>query len=160
MTSVRPAYEEAIQSGLPKFHPIGPYADDRGWSYMNLFLDVLTPSGQINFSEISSGAVKAWHRHERQTDLWLVVSGMLKVVVYSEKQQHLYKIMLGIHHPGILIIPRGLWHGCVNLTMDPVGLMYYMDQRFIPQEPDEFRQPWDWEDPILYGGAWYGIEPK
>jgi len=49
---------------------------------------------------------------------------------------------------GPLFIPRGLWHGCYNYTNEPAVLVYYITQKFNPN--DEFRgdpwfMGWEWE---------------
>lgn len=160
MATLKELYDKALKNGMPTFLPLTPYADDRGWSHMDVFSDALTLGGQVNFSEVASGVIKAWHRHQNQTDFWVVVRGMLKCVVFRESPANVWKKVVGVYNPGILIIPKGLWHGCVNTTMEPAGLLYYVDKRYNTAQPDEVRRPWDWPEPINVGGAWYGIEHK
>ena len=67
------AHELAKAELEPVFVPIKPFADDRGWSFMNLFAGAMSEHGQINFSVQYPGVVKAWHRHDQQTDFWICV---------------------------------------------------------------------------------------
>ena len=46
----REAYEQSIDRLEPIFVPVPVFADDRGWSLMNMLLGVLEAKGQINFS--------------------------------------------------------------------------------------------------------------
>ncbi|MEE9131583.1 MAG: hypothetical protein V3T84_16330, partial [Phycisphaerales bacterium] len=64
------AHQRAEAELEPVFVPISPYADDRGWSLMNLLAGAMSEQGQINFSMQYPGVVKAWHRHDKQTDFW------------------------------------------------------------------------------------------
>lgn len=62
------AHELSKAEVEPVFVPIKPFADDRGWSLMNLLAGAMTDQGQINFLVQYPGAVKAWHRNDRQSD--------------------------------------------------------------------------------------------
>ena len=143
----------------PILLPLKPYQDDRGWSLMNLFQG-LHSFGQINFSHMHPGVIKAWHRHNCQTDLWVVVRGDLKIGIIEQIEEHqegeppsidhkIWSIVLGEHNPGILVIPPGLWHGCAVLTPDPVDLLYVMDNRYNADEPDEQRRPYNHFGPLF-----------
>ena len=68
----------------PIFVPITPFTDERGWSLMNLLAGVMSEQGQINFSVQYPDVVKAWHRHDHQTDFWCCVTGHLKVGIHRE----------------------------------------------------------------------------
>ncbi len=135
------AHAESIVE--PVFVPVSHYADDRGWSLMNLFTGVLAPEGQINFSTQFPGVVKAWHRHQRQTDFWLCAHGALKAGVYSEADDRAWMLVIGEKRPGVLIIPPTLWHGAATAGPDPAGLLYYVTNAYDPSAPDEERRPWD-----------------
>src|SRR6185503_16484951 len=60
------AHQAAQASLEPIFVPVAPFADDRGWSLMNMLNGVMGPQGQVNFSVQYPGIVKAWHRHDKQ----------------------------------------------------------------------------------------------
>src|SRR5688572_15092051 len=69
------AHAASLRDGERVFVPASIYADDRGWSIMNQFQGVLGAQGQINYSVMYPGAIKAWHRHKLQTDFWMCVQG-------------------------------------------------------------------------------------
>lgn len=153
-TSILPiaeAYAQALQTIEPVFVPVSVHVDDRGWSLMNQLQGVLKPEGQINYSLQNPGVVKAWHRHQKQTDFWLCVMGHLKVGIHRESDRQSWLIVTGEHRPGIVIIPPPLWHGAAAVGPTPAGLLYYVTHQYDPAAPDEERRghdtiegfPWD-----------------
>jgi len=118
----------------------------------DLFIDF----GQTYMTTAYPGVVKGWHYHKKQTDNFVVVKGMMKVVLYdSREESSTYKevneFFMGEHNPMLLQIPTFVFHGfkcvsemeaiCINVPTHP----YNYDQ------PDEFRVapnskeiPYDW----------------
>jgi dTDP-4-dehydrorhamnose 3,5-epimerase-like enzyme len=137
------AHELARAQVEPVFVPVTPYTDDRGWSLMNCLTGVMSASGQINFSVQYPGIVKAWHRHERQTDFWMCVQGHIKAGVWRESDGAAWMLVTGEKRPGVLIIPTPLWHGAACVGNTPCGLLYYVTHAYDAAKPDELRRPWD-----------------
>jgi dTDP-4-dehydrorhamnose 3,5-epimerase len=135
------AHRAALAAGEPLFLPARLHVDDRGWSLMNQLRGVLSPEGQVNFSLQNPGVVKAWHRHQRQTDFWLGVLGSIKVGVHREADGRSWMLVAGQARPGVVIIPPTLWHGVATLGRDPAGLLYYVTRAYDPASPDEERRP-------------------
>ncbi len=128
---------------VPIFIPSKVHVDDRGWSLMNQMLGVLQPTGQINYSVMFPHVVKAWHRHQIQTDFWVCLGGHLKAGVFREDDGQAWQLVIGEKRPGVLIIPPTLWHGAMTVGPDPAGLLYYVTQAYNPQAPDEQRRAFD-----------------
>ncbi len=141
--SVVEAYRTAIGDNGPVFLPAQAYVDDRGWSLMNQHQGVLRQPGEINYSVPYPGIIKAWHRHAKQTDYWICLSGHLKVGVHRDEDQVSWSLIFGERRPGVLIIPPGLWHGATVVGPDNAGLLYYVDHAYNPKVPDEERRPAD-----------------
>lgn len=137
------AFQLAQSQIEPVFLQIVPFADDRGWSYMNLLNGVMSDQGQINYSVQYPGVVKAWHRHDRQTDFWICLQGHLKVGAYRDADHTAWMIVAGEKRPGVLIIPPPLWHGAACVGPEPAGLLYYVTQTYDHEQPDEHRRAWD-----------------
>src|SRR5512140_1450132 len=78
------AFAAATAGSEPIFVPAAIYADDRGWSIMNQFQGVLGPQGQINYSVVYPGVIKAWHRHALQNDFWMGIQNHMKVGLYRD----------------------------------------------------------------------------
>lgn len=104
---------------------------------------------QINHSYVVPGVVKAWHLHFKQEDLWFVPPGdRLLVGLYDLRKDSKtlgreMRFVLGDGEGQILLIPRGVAHGCTNLGQREMQLMYLVNQPFSPDNPDENRLPWD-----------------
>jgi dTDP-4-dehydrorhamnose 3,5-epimerase len=137
------AHAHALAAHEPVLVPITAYADDRGWSLMNLLNGVMSAQGQINFSLQYPGIVKAWHRHDKQTDFWTCVHGHIKAGVYRESDGAAWMAILGEHRPAVLIIPPPLWHGAACVGPTSAGLLYYVTHAYDPAQPDEHRRAWD-----------------
>lgn len=149
------AHAQAQAEQRPLFVPAGVFVDDRGWSIMNQMQGVLDPAGQINFSVMHPGVIKAWHRHRLQTDFWLCLTGHLKVGVYREDDGHAWQLVTGEKKPGVLIIPPPLWHGAMTVGPTQAGLLYYVTHAYNAEAPDEERRAFD----SVPGFTW-GIEHR
>ncbi|MEX0776686.1 MAG: hypothetical protein WD042_13365 [Phycisphaeraceae bacterium] len=134
------AHEAARAAGEPVFVPARHFADDRGWSLMNLMTGVMSAQGQINYSVMYPGVIKAWHRHQKQTDFWCVLHGHLKVGIYRESDGKAWLATLGEKRAGVMIIPPPLWHGAATIGSESAGLLYYVTHAYDPKAPDEDRR--------------------
>jgi len=137
------AHELAKANLEPVFVPVTPFADDRGWSLMNCLNGVMSAQGQVNYSLQYPGIVKAWHRHDKQTDFWMCVQGNVKAGVFREADGAAWMLVTGEKRPGVLIIPPPLWHGAACVGPSPSGLLYYVTHAYDMTKPDEYRRAWD-----------------
>jgi dTDP-4-dehydrorhamnose 3,5-epimerase len=137
------AYQYAVKNREPVFVPVMVHADDRGWSIMNQFQNVLNEAGQINYSVVYPYAIKAWHRHDKQTDMWLCLHGHIKVGIHREEDDTFWSSVMGEKRPGVMIIPPPLWHGMSTVGDEQAGLLYYVTRQYNANEPDEIRRPFD-----------------
>lgn len=143
-------FEVARRDRKPIFVPVAVFADDRGWSIMNQLQGILTPQGQVNYSIQYPGVVKAWHRHQKQTDFWLCVQGHIKAGVYDQDAGRVWQAVIGEKNPGVLIVPPMLWHGIATVGPTSAGLFYYVTHAYDPQQPDEERRPYDSVDGLVW----------
>lgn len=137
------AFESALEHNEPVWVPASVYADDRGWSLMNQMQGVMSPQGQVNFSVQYPGVIKAWHRHQHQTDFWVGLVGHLKAGIHRESDGKTWLAIIGEKRPGVLIIPRTLWHGAATVGDTQAGLLYYVTHAYNPAAPDEERRAHD-----------------
>jgi dTDP-4-dehydrorhamnose 3,5-epimerase len=106
---------------------------------------------QINFSTMEPLAIKAFHLHRRQTDVWYVppTDKLLLVVADVRKgsptEGVLQRIVLGDGNSRLVRIPPGVAHGAKNLRpTTPTTIVYFVDLHFSTDETcDEGRLPWD-----------------
>ncbi len=106
---------------------------------------------QLNYSVMEPLAIKAFHLHKRQTDVWFVPPSdkLLLVVADARKgsatEGLVKRIVLGDGNSFLVRIPPGVAHGCRNLrTAAPSVIIYFVDVQFSTDEHcDEGRLPWD-----------------
>lgn len=116
---------------------------------------------QWNWSLLEPGAVKAWHLHLDQEDLWIIppdsalLVGLVDLRRESKTASTAQHLTLGGGRCHRLLIPRGVAHGVANLSARPQAMLYAVNQLFTadPEKTDEWRLPWDrfgadfWEMP-------------
>jgi len=113
---------------------------------------------QINDSVLVPGALKAFHVHRRQTDLWYVPpeDRVLLVLVDvregSATENSVLRIMLGDGRSRLVRVPPGVAHGCRNVGAHPARIIYFTDQHFSsdPRATDEGRLPWTLVGPEIW----------
>lgn len=113
---------------------------------------LLARFGQATFSVTYPGAIKAFHWHRRQDDVWFVASGQILVVLYDRREdsptfRHTQTITAGTDDYKVIVIPAGVVHGYKVLGSDPVLLLYHTTQSYNAKQPDEERLPYD--DPTI-----------
>lgn len=121
--------------------PLRRIPDERGMVMHMLRRDDpwFTRFGEIYFSVVYPGAVKAWHLHTRMTLNYAVVSGMIKLVLYDERKGsptrgELQEVFAGEHHYALITIPPGVWNGFKGISEQPATVANCATE---PHEPDE-----------------------
>ena len=136
--------------------PLVTHNDERGYFREILKSSQLPKFGQWSMSWMTHGTIKAFHIHQRQSDYWFVVSGIIKAVVckincdkgmmYQEAvisgyYSDCYEYILGDNQePQILVIPPQVAHG-LKVLQGPAILMYVTSHEYDPA--DEGRIPFD-----------------
>lgn len=113
--------------------------------------------GQVYVTTAYTGVVKAWHRHKKQTDNFTVIKGMAKFVLYdgrddSKTKGEINEFYVGEHHPVLIQIPAGVYHGFMAVSTDEVVAMNVPTECYNYKDPDEERVephsgeiPYNWE---------------
>jgi dTDP-4-dehydrorhamnose 3,5-epimerase len=132
--------------------------DERGW-LMEIFRNddpFFQKFGQLYMTVAYPGVVKGWHYHKQQTDHFCCVKGMLKVVLYDDREGsatrgEVNEFFIGEKRPQLLRIPAGVLHGMKGVGVEPALLINVPDQVYDYADPDEFRVhphdndvPYDW----------------
>ena len=107
---------------------------------------------QMNYSVMEPLAIKAFHLHKRQTDVWYVPpSDKLLLVVADVREGSptegvVQRIVLGDGNSRLVRIPPGVAHGAKNLrTALPSAIICFVDVQFsMDDDCDEGRLPWDY----------------
>ncbi len=111
--------------------------------------------GEVYFSEVLPGRVKAWKLHTRQTQLFAVPSGRLAFALYDERpgspsRGMVEEVCLGRPDAyALLRIPPGIWYGFAALGTMPALLCNCADMPHDPAEalrraPDSPDIPYVW----------------
>jgi dTDP-4-dehydrorhamnose 3,5-epimerase len=105
--------------------------------------------GEIYFSCIEPGAIKAWHLHKVMTLNYSVPFGKIKLVLYDDRASspskgELMEIFLGPDNYQLVIVPPMVWNGfkgvstsasivanCATFPHDPLEIEY--KDPFCPQ---------------------------
>ena len=106
---------------------------------------------QINYSEMEPGAIKAFHLHRRQTDVWYVPPSdkmllvLLDLRAGSKTENAQRRMVLGDGASRLVRIPPGVAHGVRNLAAARGRIIYFVDTHFSPDpaQSEEGRLPWD-----------------
>src|SRR5512137_2939241 len=77
--------------------------------------------GQAYVTAVYPGVVKGWHYHKTQTDHFVCVQGMAKVVLYdgrdgSPSHGEVNEFFMGPLNPIMLTIPSGVFHGFKGIS--------------------------------------------
>lgn len=76
--------------------------------------------GEIYFSTINPGIVKAWHLHKESTLNYVCLKGKIKLVLYDDRTKSssfgkFFKITLSPKNYCLITIPPLIWNGFKNL---------------------------------------------
>ena len=136
--------------------PLRQIPDERGKVMHMLRNDAehFTGFGEIYFSCIYPGVVKAWHIHKRMTLNYAVPHGNIKLVLYDDRPEsptkgEVQEIFLGPDNYCLVTIPPMVWNGfkgigtrmaivanCSSIPHDPAEIL-----RRDPRDP---AIPYDW----------------
>ena len=119
-------------------HPLRFHEDDRGVRYCDVFP---IERGDINAFLVYPGAISAWHRHKEQDDYQLCIKGSLKFGVCDKPATdggEVQWVYCSEHSAkdGALFIPRGLWHGYYNFTDDVALVLYWLTNKYNPNDEE------------------------
>jgi dTDP-4-dehydrorhamnose 3,5-epimerase len=104
---------------------------------------------QSTYSQMLPGTIKAFHLHYNQEDVWFIMPydrlliGLFDARKDSPTYNQTMRFVLGAGRAQALYIPRGVAHGLANPWQNPANMIYFVNQCFDPNEPDERRLPWD-----------------
>jgi dTDP-4-dehydrorhamnose 3,5-epimerase len=118
--------------------------------------DLFIKFGQAYMTSAYPGVVKGWHYHMKQTDNFVVVRGMMKVVLYDSREDsptkgEVNEFFMGTHNPILLQIPPYVFHGFKCIGEEEALVVNFPTEPYNYEEPDEYRVhphdndiPYDW----------------
>ena len=103
-------------------HKLKQIKDRRGKIMHMLRSDskVFKKFGEIYFSTINPGIIKAWHLHKEATLNYVCLKGKIKLVLYDDRSKSssfgkFFKIILSPKNYYLITIPPLIWDGFKNL---------------------------------------------
>ena len=104
--------------------------------------------GQVYITMVYPGVVKAWHYHKKQTDHFVCVGGMAKVVLHDTREESPTKgetneFVIGWQRQRMVIIPKDVYHGFTAVGAEPAYIVNVPTELYNYDEPDEHRLPFD-----------------
>ncbi len=138
-------------------HPLKRIPDERG-SVMHMLRSDdphFDRFGEVYFSCVHPGAVKAWHIHTRMTLNYAVVSGIIKLVLYDDRPDsptkgELIEMFVGDQNYSLIQVPPLVWNGFKGVGTETAIVANCATH---PHDPDEIQRldpftaeiPYDWE---------------
>lgn len=111
--------------------------------------------GEIYFSCVNPGAIKAWHIHKRMTLNYAVPHGNIKFVLFDARPEsptkgRLQEVFLGPDNYQLVTVPPMVWNGFKGIGLQTAIVA---NCATIPHDPDEIDRldpfdpsiPYDWE---------------
>lgn len=132
-----------------KLIPLRKIPDERGCIYHMLRNDAehFEKFGEIYFSTVYPGAVKAWHLHKEMALNYAVVVGMIKLVLFDDRDGSSTKgqtteLFLGEQNYQLVHIPPLVWNGFKGIS-DHLAIV--ANCATLPHDPQEIvREAPDW----------------
>lgn len=132
--------------------------DERGRLMEMLRCDdeVFAKFGQVYMTTAYPGVVKAWHYHKKQTDNFVVVKGMMKVVLYDDREGsptrgEVNEFFVGDFRTLLVQIPPLVYHGFKCISESEAIVINIPSEPYNYAAPDEYRVdphdgtiPYDW----------------
>lgn len=100
--------------------------------------------GQLYLTTVYPGVVKAWHYHKIQTDFFTVIKGMMKIVLYDDRDNSSTKgiineFFLGDFNFALLKIPPFVFHGFKCISEQEAIVINCPTDLYNYASPDEYR---------------------
>jgi dTDP-4-dehydrorhamnose 3,5-epimerase len=98
--------------------------------------------GEIYFSCVNPGAIKAWHIHQTMTLNYAVPHGRIKLVLYDDRPKsrtkgEIQEIVLGPDDYKLVTIPPRIWNGFSGLGSE---MSIVANCATIPHDPKEIER--------------------
>ena len=107
--------------------------------------------GQVYMTTTLPGVIKGWHYHKLQEDNIAVVFGMLKVVLYDDRDDsptkgEVNEFFAGEHNPILIHVPIGVCHGWKCVSENEAIVINTVTEAYNYKNPDEYRLPYDTDE--------------
>lgn len=149
--------QSLIQGVLVK--PLGWIPDGRGRLMEILRVDdpLFEKFGQAYVTTTYPGVVKAWHFHKLQDDYFTCLSGMIKLVIFDQREDSptfckVNEFFIGDYNQQLVVVPKHCYHGWKCISEREALVLNLVTEPYNHAKPDEYRVaphdngiiPYDW----------------
>lgn len=139
-----------------RVEPLRQMGDERGKVMHMLRADspLFTAFGEIYFSVVNPGVVKAWKKHLKMTQHFAVPSGKIRLVMYDDREGSgtygkIQILDVGEWNYCLVKIPPRICYGFKGISKEPALIANCTDMPHDPEEIQRFdvsdrRVPFDW----------------
>jgi dTDP-4-dehydrorhamnose 3,5-epimerase len=108
--------------------------------------------GEVYFSAVHPGAVKAWHLHKEMVLNYAVPIGKIKLVLFDDRANsptngNIQEVYLGPDNYNLVIVPPLVWNGFKGIGSD---MALVANCASIPHDPQEIERLDPTNDRIHY----------
>lgn len=116
---------------------------------------LFTKFGEIYFSVVNPGIIKAWKKHLKMTQLFAIPIGRIKLVIYDDRKNSssygkVEAIEIGEDNYCLVRIPPLVWYGFKGISSTPALIANCTN---LPHDPKEIKQaepfnnyfPYSWD---------------
>jgi len=137
-------------------YPLRQIPDERGKVMHMLRRDdpLFEQFGEVYFSWVNPGAIKAWHLHQEMTLNYACPYGLIKLVLFDGRDNsatigELMELFLGPDAYSLVKVPPGIWNGFKGIAIHP---SLVCNCATVPHRVDEIQRldpfsreiPYDW----------------
>ncbi len=133
--------------------------DERGRLMEMLRADdeIFEKFGQVYMTTTFPNVVKGWHFHKKQADNIVCVHGMIKLVLYDQREdsptfKSVSEFYIGVHNPLLVHVPIDVCHGWMCVSLEESIVINLPTEVYNYDHPDEHRIdphdndiPYEWE---------------
>ncbi len=106
--------------------------------------DIFAKFGQVYMTTTYPEVVKAWHYHKKQDDFIVCVKGMLKLVLFDDRETsatrgEITEFFIGDYNPILVKVPKMVYHGWKCISTDEAIVINIPTEPYNREEPDEYR---------------------
>jgi dTDP-4-dehydrorhamnose 3,5-epimerase len=134
--------------------PLRQIPDERGKIMHMLRADAphFERFGEIYFSCVYPGAIKAWHIHKAMTLNYAVIVGRIKLVLYDDREHsptpgELMELFIGDGNYALVTIPPRIWNGFKGIGTETAIVA---NCATLPHDPEEIERMDPFTDRIPY----------
>lgn len=136
--------------------PLRRIPDERGAVFHMLRNDseAFDEFGEIYFSKVYPGAIKAWHLHTQMTLNYAVPSGMIKLVCFDDREDSptngvVQEIFVGELAYNLVTIPPMVWNGFKGIGGESAlvancSTVPHSPGEIVRRDPFDPTVPYDW----------------